>query len=298
MTTALEYCLHWVREREFVRGKKEAGVLYPWTKDEIISSYRFCNVRREDDRVTVWVRENIREQYAEHPYLWFMLCCARQINWPETMDSLIKQYPCSWPAAYDGFTPKRMGLALQDVADKGRKVFTGAYNITAPPVKGAKKTTWVAEHTLGKLWEARDYFGDLFTKQTVPSGRRLGLRYVHSQIVKFDCWGPFMAYQAVVDMRFCPSLLANAPDVDEWAAAGPGTIRGLNRIAGRRLDAPLSQDAACAEMRKLAPIIREETGVEFDFSDVPNIMCETDKYIRVKNGEGKPRAGYVPGRGS
>ena len=35
-----------------------------------------------------------------------------------------------------------------------------------------------------------------------------------------------------------------------------------------------------------------------DFSDVPNILCETDKYQRVALGEGKPRALYVVGRGS
>jgi hypothetical protein len=44
--------------------------------------------------------------------------------------------------------------------------------------------------------------------------------------------------------------------------------------------------------------VQAETGVaDGFFSDVPNILCETDKYLRVKNGEGKPRALYVPGRG-
>jgi hypothetical protein len=45
-------------------------------------------------------------------------------------------------------------------------------------------------------------------------------------------------------------------------------------------------------------IVRSETGVDMDFSDVPNILCETDKYLRVQRGEGKPRALYVHGRGS
>lgn len=39
------------------------------------------------------------------------------------------------------------------------------------------------------------------------------------------------------------------------------------------------------------------TGVSMDFSDVPNILCETDKYLRVKLGEGTPRARYVLSRG-
>ena len=83
-----------------------------------------------------------------------------------------------------------------------------------------------------------------------------------------------------------------------WAAAGPGTLRGLNRIHGRPVDCALSQEQALREMRAIYEIVESETGVAMDFSDVPNILCETDKYLRVKNGEGKPRALYVPGRGS
>jgi hypothetical protein len=291
--TALASCLHWVTEREKVRVKKERGLPYPWTDDKVISSYRFCNVRREDDRVTVWIRKNIREVYGNgfrkgNQYLWFMLCIARQINWPDTLAYLIEE-GC-WPGE-STFSPEAMGRCLQDLAEADKKVFTGAYNITAPPTKGMKKTTWVAEHTLGNLWNERSGISSLFSQK--PS-----LKFVHSQLVKFDCWGPFMAYQAVVDMRFCPSLLMGAKDVDYWAAAGPGTIRGLNRIFGRKLEYSLNQEQACSEMKYLAPIIKKETEVNFDFSDVPNIMCETDKYIRVTKGEGKTRAVYVPGRGS
>jgi hypothetical protein len=77
---------YWVREREEIRKRKEMG-LDPssWTVDPILSTYRFCNVRREDDRGTVWIRKHIREPFAGHPHLWFMLCIARQINWPETL---------------------------------------------------------------------------------------------------------------------------------------------------------------------------------------------------------------------
>ncbi len=100
-----------------------------------------------------------------------------------------------------------------------------------------------------------------------------------------------MAYQVTVDARFT-SLLNRAPDVDTWAAAGPGTIRGLNRIYSRPVDYRLSQDQALDEMRLVYERATSSTGIELDFSDVPNILCETDKYLRVKLGEGVPRALY------
>lgn len=98
-------------------------------------------------------------------------------------------------------------------------------------------------------------------------------------------------------MRFTP-LLRDAEDAQTWAAAGPGTIRGLNRLHGRAVNLGVSQEQALSEMRAIYRTAEAETGVHMDFSDVPNILCETDKYLRVKTGQGKPRALYIAGRGS
>lgn len=51
-------------------------------------------------------------------------------------------------------------------------------------------------------------------------------------------------------------------------------------------------------MRAIYAIAEQETDVAMDFSDVPNILCETDKHQRVALGQGKPRARYVAGRES
>lgn len=287
---ALGSLLHWVREREAIRLRKDRGDPFPWTDDPILQAYRFCCVRREDDRVTRWIDENIRRVYAGHPHLWFMLCAARQINWPDTLNDLMWG-PDSWPIRQD-FTPEAMGRRLEARAARGEKVFTGAYIITAPGDKGAKKTTFVAEQTLGGLWRDRERVNGIITWPW------RSLQATHAELMRYPGWGPFLAYQAVVDMRFCPQLLESAPDIDTWAAAGPGTIRGLNRVHGRPVDAPLSQEQALAEIQRLHPQIWWETEVALDFSDVPNVLCETDKYLRVKHGEGTPRARYVPGRGS
>ncbi|HWY14385.1 MAG TPA: nucleotide kinase domain-containing protein [Rhizomicrobium sp.] len=282
---------HWVREREAIRIRKDAGDAFPWTDDEILKTYRFCNVRREDDRVTVWIRKNIRERFAGHPHLWFMLCAARAINWPDTLHELIDDASlhASWPSDAE-FAPQEMAAVLNARADRGEKVFTGAYVITAPATKGASKSTFVATETLGQLWASQAAFTVLFN--TLPK-----LEYVHAVLMRYDGWGPFMAYQAVVDMRFTP-LLDEAMDLKTWAAAGPGTIRGLNRIFARKLNEQITQRYALSELRMIYERVTDATGVAMDFSDVPNILCETDKYLRVKNGEGKPRALYVPGRGA
>lgn len=276
---------NWVVMREKIRAFKDAGSPAPWTDDPILATYRFCNVRREDDRVTIWIRENIRKPHANHPHLWLMLCIARQINWPPTLAHLMATG--AWPSGTNFDFASAMTRELNEWQARGEKVYTGAYMISAPSKKGQDKQAYIAETVIGALWERRASF-HLAAKS---------LQRTHAWIMRSNGWGPFMAYQAVVDMRFTP-LLWNADDNLLWAAAGPGTIRGLNRLYGRATDAALSQDQALSEMRAIYKIVQDETGVPMDFSDVPNILCETDKYLRVKLGEGKPRALYVAGRGS
>jgi len=296
MLTPLGALVHWVRERELIRVQKDRGEPFPWTDDKILRTYRFCNVRREDDRVTVWIAKNIREPYADHHHLWFMLCTARMINWPHTLGLLIgdptrppeeRIYPNAWPDSAS-FSPSAMADGLEDVASMG-KAFTGAYIIPSPG-KGEKKPRWMAQWVLGNLWKARARFETHFSRN--PS-----LRSTHNLLTTFDCWGNFLAYQAIIDMRHT-SLLSEVPDRNTWCAAGPGTIRGLNRLAGRPLIAPLTQERALLEIQSLQPVVCRETGMDFELYEITGILCETDKYLRVMNGEGEPRARYVPGRGA
>jgi hypothetical protein len=288
--TNLDACVYWVLEREQIRLAKEGGAPWPWTDDPILKKYRFCCVRREDDRVTEWIHDYIREPYADHPNLWFMLCAARVLNWPSSLSLLMDAdvYPGAWPDQ-DTFSPTIMGAALEDMARQELKVFTGAYMITAPPDKGAKKTLFVANVTLGALWQDREGFQNFFARGPT-------FHTTHERLTRYNGWGPFMAYQVIIDLRHT-RYLKDAPDRDTWAAAGPGTLRGLNRVFGRHYSAPLAQAKALEELRVLRPVLEERCQMTFELSEVTGIMCETDKFLRIKNNEGTVRATYVPGRG-
>lgn len=284
--------LYWVREREAIRLKKHAGAGRPWTEDRILATYRFCNVRREDDRVTVWIRKNIRERFAGHPLLWLMLCIARQINWPPTLQALIEHEANTggsgaWPDK--SFDPTVMAAVMDDIHYDGSKVYTGAYTITAPRTKGMSKIDYTCHTVIGQLWRDRDRFARHF------AWPHSNVAATHKLLSSYEAWGGdgFMAYQAIGDMIFTP-ILAHATDRQSWCAAGPGTIRGLNRLYGRRIDFRLPQEQARSEIRKLYAVIEPATGVRVAFNDVPNCLCETDKYLRVKNGEGTPRQTYTP----
>jgi len=70
-----ERWLYWIKEREKIRLAKDAGDSKPWTDDVILQSYRFCNVRRMDDKVSQWLLNNWYKPYRGHPHMLKACCC-------------------------------------------------------------------------------------------------------------------------------------------------------------------------------------------------------------------------------
>jgi len=224
-----------------------------------------------------------------------MLAIARWINWPDTLAELIHEIGSrAWPRDIACFAPDYLGHALQMRADRGDKVWTGAYTINAPADKGVVKTHYVAREVLGPLWRDRADLAAMLDRrdQFAPT-----LAGVYKRLSQYKAWGDFMTHQVIVDLRWT-RYLNTAADLGDWTVAGPGSTRGLNRLHGRKLNAPIENGQARTEMRAIRQAVRDELGIDLELSDIQGCLCETDKYLRVKQGEGKPRALYVPGRGA
>ena len=277
-----------------------------YTGDPILREYRFCNVFRELDRVTVWIRKNIREPYADHPNLWLMLAIARTINWPDTLEQVMKMG--AWPDE-GNWNPKALTEALERRSRSGNKVYTGAYMIRAEsdrikPWYNWSKQRYIAEIVIGRLWENREDWRSYLDKPDQPDSLSPYTPNIHGTWSMFQNpyyigWGPFMAYQVVVDMRHT-RYLCDAPDINTFAALGPGSKKGINRLVGLPVNAPLNQEEGLGFMRTLWASQRQHRASwvpEIELSDIQNCLCEFDKYMRVKLEEGRPRAKYVPERG-
>ena len=103
-----------------------------------------------------------------------------------------------------------------------------------------------------------------------------------------------MSYEVVTDLNHTP-VLHGAEDRYTWANAGPGAVRGLNRIHGRDVKKGMSQKQANTEMQQLLAL--KEDYLEMDQVDMRTIehsLCEWDKYQRVRLGQGRPRSLYHP----
>jgi hypothetical protein len=270
------------------------------THDAVLGQNRFCNVFRELDRVTIWIRQNIRKPYADHPLLWFMLCMARYINEPATLAELIASGD-GWPD-HAAFTPERVTQILEARAARNEKVFTGAYIISPGgslpmPWRDWSKERKVAELYLGRLWADRVGMTRHFERDKLLW--QAWDRFRHPRYLGWGSGG-FMAYEVVTDMRHT-RYLRNATDIMRWANAGKGALRGINRLRGRPPTQAMKSYDPMIYMQGL--LAQSRTGVlapwvpPLEMRDIEHSLCEVDKYLRVRDDGGSTRASYVPGRG-
>ena len=277
--------VYWIKERERIRIRKERGDSKPWTDDPIFQTYKFCNVEREKDTVSIWIKENWIDPYRDHPNLWFAMIVARLFNWPPTLD-IIGIPVCSKGEGFDFWKTNAREMLKLHRDKRGEKIFTGAYLVSTNGVK-MDKIDYILDRVLTPIWEN----GRAPYENSVAFARQETLEGYWNHLRQFDGLGSFMAGQVVADLKFTP-LLENAPDWMTWAPLGPGSIRGLNRYHGRPVDKALRQDQGLCEIREQQKLIEDELGWLLPAHNIQNCNCEFDKYLRVKNGEGRPRSMY------
>jgi hypothetical protein len=266
---------HWINEREAIREARERGDNSPWTADPILQEWKFCNVRREDDRVTKAIKNLWRDPYAKDKSLWHAMVVARFINWPDTLEEC--GYPEPWPKKQDKFM-----ASMHAREARGDKVFTGAYIVSNNGMACSKIGVVHVTFNRASYMPAPPQVGDT-------------LQEAYRKLIAVDGIGSFMAAQVIADLKHTP-VLRKAKDWHDWAAPGKGSMRGLNRV----YDLPITKQwkermfvQRLAELRKEllphAPIVGS-----ICLQDLQNCLCEFDKWERVRLGEGKPRARYTP----
>lgn len=271
---ALETVVYWIREREAIRRAKEAGMPKPWTRDPLLRDFRWCCVRRLDDKVS---RELMTGWYADGQPAEQLVAAAlgRLINWPEALFEATGNAPFRLGAL------PGMRIALHARAARPAKIFTGAY--VCPGVTGKNKVDSTLD--LVELISAR---ADQIIRPT--------LKETWARLVELDGLGSFLAGQIVADLAHL-STGAKWADRISWAPVGPGSARGMNRLRGRPKTKPLPQDQFDEELAEFSETLRPLVADiaidrQLGAADFQSVCCETDKYFRLRGAEGKVRAKY------
>lgn len=267
-----------VTERHMIAVNRAKGLPKPWTTDIILQSYRFCNVYRELDTVTQWIRQHWSTEFRASPEVWFAMVVARLVNQPSTLNRL---QPVPW-------VPREFIRVLNAQASLGVVVFNSAY-IVSTNGRAMSKPQYLADHVLTPMWERREA---LRPTQDDTLGS------YHARLMEMQGMGSFMAAQVVADLKNTKgNVLRFAVDWWIWASPGPGSLRGMSRVYG---EAPSKTGHRYPQWIRDVNYLRDAVNETFTMlgwdklcaQDVQNCLCEFDKYERVRLGEGRPKSRY------
>jgi len=270
--------LTFMSERHKIYVRREMGEAKPWTDDPILQTYKFCNVYRELDRGTIWFAKNWRNTHED---CWFASLVYRFVNWPETAQDI--GFPVPWKF-------KKFITAIDKRAAAGKKCYSSAYMISTHGVT-QYKSLYLAE-SLDKIWKQR---------HIIRPRKNDTLYEFHTRLMSCFDVGSFLAGQVVADIKYSDPFLKKAEDWWTFAASGPGSRRGLNRVCQASpnnppVDEPWKEEhwrRQLAELHEvLKPFLARVQMPPIHAQDLQNCLCEFDKYERVRLGEGRPKSKY------
>ena len=288
---SMERFLYWIKERHQIYKKRKAGKLKPWTDDKVLQENFFTNPYRENDKVTVWFRENIREPLREDPRVLMATIIFRWFNYIPTGELLVHgPYQSSDYDNYgwlEDWKEKDVIKRLDQEREAGKKVFTGAFMINSPP--GRPKLEAVCDRIEGN-W--KDRVGLLQRIEDCMT-----LQEAHKHVMKYPGLGGFMAYEVVCDLRYT-YLLKNATDKMTWCNPGPGAVRGIYRVLdisfqkGKNASSPPKPKKFNELLIGLLSTARKKLKMSLELREIEHSLCEFDKYERARLGDGRMKRKY------
>ena len=297
----LLYLYNFIKRRYVIHLRKD--VLKkdpPWTTDQVLRDFRFTNIRREHDKESKWVIEHITsnpELSYEDKLLNVIL--FRLYNKHETAELISMPFKFSETPDWNPEWYRSLFEAAL-VEDPKRVFFTAAFHTV-----GMKNTL---KRVTGESYAPMRILK--FIKILINEGLVDDIKActnqqeVYQTLTDYNGIGRFLAYQFYVDMTY----IAEFPfSENEFTVAGPGCVMGLNYLFEDRDD--MSYEECLFWLRdNLDRLFVEELGKDWDakrvFWDLPeedrcfnvmsleNCFCELSKYIRAKDGTGRPRKRY------
>lgn len=272
----------------------------PWTTDEVLKNFRFTNIRREHDKESKWVIEHIAnnlELSYEDKLLNVIL--FRLYNKHETAELISMPFKFSQTPDWNPEWYRSLFEAAL-VEDPKRVFFTAAFHTVG--MKNTLKRVTGESYAPMRILK---FIKILINEGLVDDIKAcVNQQEVYQTLTDYNGIGRFLAYQFYVDMTY----IAEFPfSENEFTVAGPGCVMGLNYLFENR-DGMTYEECLFWLRDNLDRLFVEELGKDWDgkrvFWDLPeedrcfnvmsleNCFCELSKYIRAKDGTGRPRKRY------
>lgn len=270
--------MYWVEEREKIRIRKEAGRDKPWSADSVFQKTYFCNVHREDDKVTRWIR-SFYSRHVDSPMFEYNILFSRFINRPETLGVI---------GFLEDHNSDELLLRLEALAATG-KVWGNAYVITTHGLRMGK-AQYLCDNVLGAAYKA--------LSRPEHASRGGSCTLAAESLQEIEGVGTFLSGQIVADLKnTLRHPLNTAFDRDFFVTPGPGSLRGLSWIfnGGPTGVTETNFDHYFNNLRAWVDLHWPADVRPVDNQDLQNCLCEFDKYCRVTTGTGRSKRNYDGG---
>lgn len=269
MLTPMERFVRFITMREKARIRYESTGRKGDVPDVLISRFKFCNINREHDAVTVWVRNNVRDllSHSSINVALTNLALCRVFNQPSFLEDIVPMMLRSdWPV---------VGRTIVKAQAEGRRMLRGAYLIVSHGEAG--RGVPVAHYYAGAIYDiltsdfsACDTFGELSSVITGIMG-----------------FSDFLSNQILTDFRYMPQSHGFA-DRNSFVLCGPGTRRGISRLkygSPKTRKPPGGYPQLIRDLRedpKFLRLVPMHILKHFDDpNNLSNCFCEWDKHERA-----------------
>lgn len=280
----------------------------PWTEDKILQEYKFTNVIRDLDKLSVWERRNILAKLDEPTNDLELRKKSVLLNimifrlWVKIDTYLVHgfidlenpEWRSNWEAAKSVLLERR---------EQGISNFTSAYYVNdlhavnPDPDTRSNKTynaICMVEWWLKNIEEIYD--------RTIVQAK--GMKDQIDYFTMLPCVGDFTAYEYACSIaetnRYCKHPLVSWTQ-DNATNVGPGALRGINWIFKDKGGMTPYQCILYLrsiwkhELQKRGTYDRfvsqlpKEMNGEIDLRVIEHCLCETQKYNKAESGSGRPK---------
>lgn len=290
-----------IYDRQSIWHKRNVLILpAPWTDDETLQNFRFCNVYRELDGGTLAITKYFNQKFSPQQKL-FNIIAYRFFNRRDTIENLFGGL-----LDPDNFDFKLLERRF-DAKKAQSNIFSNAYLITAHAYNPSYRPHDKHIQILLMLNDLRFKLNSLIQKlQSSPAEH--GVKILTQSI---PLAGPFLAGQILLDATYAGDIVPYT--ADDFLIVGPGAHWGLNIIFNQKLSKKAA-DEKCRMLWQMQPAafaaLKARTGKDWRvvrwqnpkycggkylcLHDIQNSLCEFRKYYRLKNGENAKKRYYHP----
>ena len=265
-----------IRQDIFMRRVK--NLTPPWTKDPVLSTYRFTNVYRASDRVSQYLIRNViyrGKQTIEEVF--FRILLFKIFNRINTWKLLIKKIGIP---TWNKFRINTYIKVFDEIVSNGNTIYSAAYIMPSP--------------TFGKKKKHQNHLQliEYIMKHKVPKSiaQAKNLNEVFNILRSCPSFGDFLAFQFTIDLNY--STIINFPE-NQFVVAGPGAKDGIKKCFfdnANMSEADIIRavtDMAVNEFSRLGLSFQSLWGRSLQPIDCQNLFCEVDKYSRITHPEYK-----------